>query len=448
MKKTDTLLRPLFVVMASVLLWVVVPQFCPAAQTPEKIPGNFKGKWYGTFCPAITKKNCFGIRNGEAFPNQTIINSWGYKAKPIEEIKNLLPDTFYDICTHPELWGYTRINETAFIPLDQWPGENRRRIAEATKKNKGTARIDERGHLRNYKSGIPFPGSTNGIELGWNFVYSLIYGQQMDVNFATGVTDKKGHKRYSVSDQFYYWWKGRIFGKDVPDTKPNPNNYQWFQCMGFTYPYDLKGLIILTHRYDDPDTQDDQWMYITSLRRVRRMSAAQRWDKLPGGQDITYDAATGFQGKPTNYEWKYMGRKLLLVSRQAKDQLQEIKDKPGGGCADQLYQRVNTVMLQYIPKIVSSVSRAVMYLDPETYACFYVEFYDKRGRPYLFYNHCWAISGQGCMMPSGFLVADVQRIHSSNNYMMNNWFNMDAEKHGIVPSYFNMQNLRKLFSGR
>jgi len=49
----------------------------------------------------------------------------------------------------------------------------------------------------------------------------------------------------------------------------------------------------------------------------------------------------------------------------------------------QFYQRVKTVMLAYEPKIVSSVSRAVMYPDPETYFCCYVEFYDKRGRPYL-----------------------------------------------------------------
>ena len=79
------------------------------------------------------------------------------------------------------------------------------------------------------------------------------------------------------------------------------------------------------------------------------MSTAQRWDKFPGGSDLTYDAVTGFQGKPTNYEWKYLGRKELLCARQAKDSIQEIKDKPIGAC-DQLYQRVNTVMVEYIPK--------------------------------------------------------------------------------------------------
>jgi hypothetical protein len=207
-------------------------------------------------------------------------------------------------------------------------------------------------------------------------------------------------------------------------------------------------MVMLTHRYDDADKQDDQWMYITSLRRVRRMSAAQRWDKLPGGQDITYDSATGFQGKPTNYEWKYLGRKELLCGRQAIAQLQEIKGKPGGGTADQLYQRVNTVMVEYVPKIVSSVSKAVMYLDPETYFCYYVEFYDKRGRPYLFYNHCWGITADGCAHLIGFFVGDVQRIHSSNNYIYDTCQNLDAEASGINSRFFQMGSLKKRYCGR
>jgi hypothetical protein len=169
---------------------------------------------------------------------------------------------------------------------------------------------------------------------------------------------------------------------------------------------------------------------------------------MPGGQDITWDAATGFQGKPTNYEWKYLGRKELLCGRQAKDQLQEIHDKPGGGCCDQLYQRVNTVMLEYIPKIISSVGRAVMYLDPEMYCCYYVEFFDKRGRPYLFYCHTWVVQGDGCISPIGFLVADVQRTHSSNNYTYEEFQNEDGWKAGIIPSFFEINYLKKIYASR
>ena len=415
---------------------------------PPTIPGDYEGKWYGIYIPNVPRENFPGLRPGPAFPNQVIINSWGYKAKPIDEIKELIPELYYDICSHPELWGEMRINETAFIPREQWPCEFTKIMDEATKRNKGTARLNERGHLVNYKNGVPFPGSTDGKEIAWNIIYNLINGQQMIIPFYTAITDRKGNKRYCMAEQNYYWVKGRLFGEHVPEYTPNPNNYQWFQTMGFTFPYDLKGLIILTMRYDDPEKEDDQWMYIPSLRRIRRMSSAQRWDKLPGGQDQTYDSAIGFQGKPTNYEWKYLGRKILLCGRSALDQNQELKDKPGGGGADQVYQRVNSVMVEYIPKIISSVSRAVVYLDPESYCCYYLECYDRKGRPYLFDCFNWAITGDGCMLPMGFLVTDVQRIHSSNNYMISNFFNLDAEENGIKPAYFSMENLRRIFSGR
>ena len=91
MKKCKNLIWLQFAGMVLISLLTIVPKFCLAAQIPDKIPGNFEGKWYGMFSPAITKENCFGIRHGEAFPNQTILSSWGYKAKPIEEIKDLVP---------------------------------------------------------------------------------------------------------------------------------------------------------------------------------------------------------------------------------------------------------------------------------------------------------------------------------------------------------------------
>ncbi len=419
-----------------------------AFEKPEKIPGNYEGKWYGIFCNDVEPTDMTGVAYGEAFPNQKIIKSWGYKAKPIAEIKDLLPEQFYNMCTHPDLWGPIRINETEFIPLEKWPGEHQRLRREATERNKGKAYLDEKGYLRGYVNGFPFPDTENGIEMAWNFVCSRNYGEELLAQFYTAVTDKKGHTRHSVAEQCYLWWIGRLHGEHVPEIRPNPNNYRFFTTMGFKAPYDLKGLIMITHRYASPDKQDDMWMYIPSLRRARRMSTAQRWDKMPGGQDITWDAATGFQGKVTNYEWEYLGRKLLLCGRQAKDQLQEIADKPGGGTCDQLYQRVNTKVLQYIPKIVSSVSKAVMYLDPETFVCYYVDFYDKRGRPYLFYNHTWPVQGDGCVSPIGFLVTDVQRIHSSNNYTYHEYQNLDGEKAGINPKYFSMEKLKKRYPGR
>jgi hypothetical protein len=177
------------------------------------------------------------------------------------------------------------------------------------------------------------------------------------------------------------------------------------------------------------------------------MSAAQRWDKFPGGSDLTYDAVTGFQGKPTNYEWKYLGRKELLCRRQAKDSIQEIKGKPMGAC-DQLFQRVNTVIVEYVPKITATISRAVMYLDPEIYACYYVDFFDKRGRPYIFMFYPWVVQASGYQSPIGFVVVDVQRAHASLINTYDEYQDLDGEAMGINPSFFQMNALRKRYGGR
>ncbi len=415
-------------------------------ELPEKVPGNFAGKWYGVHCPDVPKKDMKGLESGEAFEDQTIINSWGYKANPLEEIKDLLPEIYYNICSHPQKWGNIRINETAYIPPEQWPGEHRRLLREATKKNMGTARLDEKGHLVDYMNGVPFPGSTKGIEIAWNFVHAHNLGEESLVRFYTAVVNRKGHTRYMVGEAGSLAWKGRLHGEDVPHLEPNPRNYEGFGAVGFRSPYDMRGLVSTTHRYDCADKEDDQWIYLPAIRRVRRYSTAQRWDKCPGGVDLTWDAVMGFSGKPTNYEWKYKGRKELLACHNAKAQLQEIKGKPGGSICDQLYQRVDCILVEYSPKIISTISRALMYIDPELYSCYYVEFYDTRGRPYLFYYHAWVVSADGYTGPCGFFVADVQRTHSSHNYGYEVF--LDGKAEAIKPSFFHMDFLRNRFPSR
>ena len=454
MEKRVNCLNVQFVFVASVLFFVFNVSSGLAGNDwddpfdlPKEIPGNYEGKWYGVYCTNVPRTNMLGVRSGEAYPDQKIINSWGYKAKPIEEIRDLLPGAYYDVCSHPQDWGDIRINETAYIPLDEWPGEHQMVRREKSKKYKGTARVNEKGHLENWVAGFPFPGSENGIEIGWNFVNARNYGEELLARFYTGVIDRKGKVRYSTSEQCYLWWSGRLHGEHVPRLEPNPNNYDFCSSLGFYHPYDLRGLVMITHRYDSPDKQDDMWMYIPVLRRVRRMSTTQRWDKFPGGSDLTYDAVTGFQGKVSNYDWKYLGRKELLCTRQAKDQIQEQNGKPVGAC-DQLYQRVNVVMVEYIPKINSVISRATMYLDPEIYACYYVEFFDKRGRPYLFMLYPWVIQANGYQSPIGFVVLDLPRRHASVINTYDEYQDEAGVAYGINPSFFQMEFLRKRYSGR
>jgi hypothetical protein len=77
-------------------------------------------------------------------------------------------------------------------------------------------------------------------------------------------------------------------------------------------PFDLKGVGFTYYRYLDPDRQDDSWLYLPQLRRVRRLSSAQRSDAL-FGQDTDQDSYGGYAGNIAWMEWRYIGERKLLA---------------------------------------------------------------------------------------------------------------------------------------
>ncbi len=53
-------------------------------------------------------------------------------------------------------------------------------------------------------------------------------------------------------------------------------------------PRDIKGTAFLVYDYPDAEQEDDQWLYLPALRRVRRISASKRGGYFLG-TDFTYD---------------------------------------------------------------------------------------------------------------------------------------------------------------
>lgn len=56
----------------------------------------------------------------------------------------------------------------------------------------------------------------------------------------------------------------------------------------FTAPADVRDTAFMNWSYDDPSRQDDQWIYLPALRRVRRISAEKKNDSFMGS-DFTYE---------------------------------------------------------------------------------------------------------------------------------------------------------------
>jgi outer membrane lipoprotein-sorting protein len=60
------------------------------------------------------------------------------------------------------------------------------------------------------------------------------------------------------------------------------------KIMFFTAPADVKGTSFMNWSYDDEGRDDDQWIYLPALKKVKRISSGSRGDAFMGS-DFTYD---------------------------------------------------------------------------------------------------------------------------------------------------------------
>lgn len=63
--------------------------------------------------------------------------------------------------------------------------------------------------------------------------------------------------------------------------------------MFFQSPADVKGTGFLSWQYDDPDRDDDKWLYLPAMKKVRRISGSSAKNENFMGSDFTYDDMGG-----------------------------------------------------------------------------------------------------------------------------------------------------------
>ena len=85
-------------------------------------------------------------------------------AKNAEQVKELLPDSFYNLIKNTEIWGESWFTIVPYKQIIPSP-EN----ITATKKYLGSAKIVTKGEIVNWTAGVPFPDPKNGIQIAHNF---------------------------------------------------------------------------------------------------------------------------------------------------------------------------------------------------------------------------------------------------------------------------------------
>ncbi len=283
----------------------------------------------------------------------------------------------------------------------------------ATKKYAGTARLGPDGSLENYTAGQPFPmdqidclGDPDaGAKIMWNFDYAWVgaggqtsfyysywdRGEELPLYYeGTGKTVVLAHRsepQYEANggDVFRGEKRKNAFGVDV------------------TAPFDARGIMLMSYRYKSADNpradakNDDTWVYVPTLRRVRRISAAQRTDSI-SGTDFTFDDLRSFAGIPPQYEWQCMGEMDLLAPTNTK-----VKAYPydrdhnfgpyGLSFADDRWEMRHAIKVRFVPKNADHpYHHKDIYLDKQTLKALYSFAYDQKEELWkiIWHNKRWS----------------------------------------------------------
>jgi hypothetical protein len=161
---------------------------------------------------------------------------------------------------------------------------------------------------------------------------------------------------------------------------PNPDGIRYKEILApVVAPFDMKGVGQLSFRYLSAARQDDTWLYVPAIRRIRRMSTSQRSDSL-FGQDTDQDSYWGFSGHIAWSEWKLLGVKEVLGVVHRKHYPPQ--RCPGGGdfayCDE--WEKRPVYVIEGVSKMPQyAYSKRILYLDSEAWVVLYSDIYDKRG---------------------------------------------------------------------
>jgi hypothetical protein len=275
---------------------------------------------------------------------------------------------------------------------------------EATAKYSGKVQLSaDRTHLIDHVAGLPFPRiDTNdpqvATKLMCNFE-SAVARDDLDLrNFEcrTGMIGS-GEKPFQVERTFLFdhfrrlYFRERTSVEPVPELESNQDAVRYKEMLyPFIEPFDMKGNGFLMNRYTDHARPDDTWLYTPAIRRVRRLSAAQRSEPL-FHQDIDMDSFGGFSAKPARYDWKYLGEKTILATFHDATIPIEWGAAPGDYVHAASWEPRKVWVVEAVQKSPEYVytttylslyahSRRVLYIDQESFRVPYSEIYDSSGQ--------------------------------------------------------------------
>ena len=327
----------------------------------------------------------------------------------IDSLKNFLPAEFWANRDFFFFEGMKMEIGPAFADYSPPPEWN-----AASEEFKGQAKIGPDESLENYTTGWAFdPASIDckgdpnaGVKHMWNFTYAWD-GDGSDTHFFYSYWDR--------GEELPLYYEGtsktiRMAHRTEPElVEKNGGDLFRGEKRSLAFgievdaPFDARGIMVMTYRYKDADKpvaqakNDDTWVYVPTLRRVRRISTAQRTDAV-SGTDFTFDDLRSFAGIVPQYTWQCLGEMDIIAPMNSKVRAYPYaKDHNFGpyglSYADDRWELRHAVKVRMKPKNPDHpYHHKDIYIDKQTYNALYSFAYDQKEELWkiIWHNHRWS----------------------------------------------------------
>jgi hypothetical protein len=233
-------------------------------------------------------------------------------------------------------------------------------------------------------------------------------------------------EKHFVIDHFKrLYFTGRLTLEPKPAYVPNNDAVRYKESLHpLIEPFDLKGVGFTYYRYLDAARQDDSWLYLPQIRRVRRLSSAQRSDAL-FGQDTDQDSYGGYAGNIAWMDWRFVGEATVLAPVHGVHFPAQWGPGSSDFTFDDIWEKRRVYVVEGVSKLAQyAYGKRVLFVDKEAFFIPYSDIYDRAGQlwkvwlnNYRFAREPWPDAPDEGRYPSdmpflpSIVMVDVQRDH-------------------------------------
>ncbi len=330
----------------------------------------------------------------------------------VDEVKEFLPETLYDLIKNTNKWGESWFTVVPYNRIKPTPGD-----IEWTKKQYGTCRINPEGELEGWVAGMPFPeAQDDGRKIALNFRSRNAGDGYESVDRGFIIDGIRKYDRSLELQNNLAYFAGRTDFEPVPEFKHNPKDIWRAFSMLQLAPPETRNMRIMEIHYKDRLKPYDSWVWVSSLRRIRRRSTTERQASQSAGDNSGYDNM-GWDGPMSELNFRYLGKEQYLLARHTD--VTKLNRQPGFCLYNGIErERINVHILEVTPKDPNFFySKMIWYQDPETWNMLYSDRYDRRGNLWKIQELLCYVSEEvdGISIPhfTGNQMIDVQRTHST-----------------------------------